>query len=60
MEDECEGGSGSLAVRMAEMILDVEPTRISYMQILGCDLVSFQEADSLEEYGIEVVWGGRS
>ncbi|KAK7442992.1 hypothetical protein VKT23_015939 [Stygiomarasmius scandens] len=60
MEDECEGGSGSLAVRMAEMILDVEPTRISYVQILGCDLVSFQEADSLEEYGIEVVWGGRS
>ena len=55
MEDECEGGSGSLAVRMAEMILDVEPTRISYVQILGCDLVSFQEADSLEEYGIEVV-----
>ncbi|THU98217.1 hypothetical protein K435DRAFT_777598 [Dendrothele bispora CBS 962.96] len=50
--------SASLAVRMAEMTLDVEPTCISHVRIISCKQISLQKADSLCEFGVDVVWSG--
>ncbi|KAF5346411.1 hypothetical protein D9758_012762 [Tetrapyrgos nigripes] len=51
--------SDSLAARMVEMTLELEPARIGYMRFDDCHGIFPLEAYSFEELGVDVVWNYR-